>query len=136
MGGLIDRLDEWTPHVRSLLRIMAGLLILQHGLQKWFAFPVANPMFAKIQLMSLIGTAGVLEIIFGVLVAIGFYARFSAFILSGLMAFAYFIGHAPRAFMPIANNGNLAVLYCFVFLYLFFAGPGPWSVDAMRSKRP
>lgn len=134
MDTLTEKLNGLAPTVLSILRIMTALLIMQHGLQKWLAFPVANPMFANITLTSLIGVAGALEIVFGALVVVGAFTRFSAFVLSGLMAFAYFIGHAPRAFMPIVNGGNLAILYCFVFFYIIFAGPGPWSVDGLRRR--
>lgn len=131
----MDKLNNLAPYVRSILRIMTALLILQSGLQKWFAFPVANPAFANIQLFSLLGAAGLLELVFGGLLAVGLFSRFSALILSGAMAFAYFLSHAPRAFMPIVNGGNLAILFCFVFFYLAFAGPGPLSLDALRGRK-
>lgn len=131
----MDKLNNLAPYVRSILRIMTALLILQSGLQKWFAFPVANPAFANIQLFSLLGVAGLLELVFGGLLAVGLFSRFSALILSGAMAFAYFLSHAPRAFMPIVNGGNLAILFCFVFFYLAFAGPGPLSLDALRGRK-
>ncbi len=108
---------------------------MQHGLQKWFGIPVPSPAFANIQLLSLIGIAGCIEIIGGVLVTVGLFTRYAAFIMSGEMAVAYFWVHAPRAFAPIVNNGELAVLYCFVFLYLVFAGGGPWRADAVWRKR-
>ena len=129
-------LEEWRPQVLSVLRIVAGLMIIQPGLQKWFGIPAPNPMFANIQLLSMIGIAGVIEITAGALVTIGLFTRCAAFILSGEMAVAYFWAHAPRGFAPIVNGGTLAVLYCFVFLYLVFAGGGPWSLDALwRGKR-
>jgi putative oxidoreductase len=128
-------LDKWRPQVLSILRIVVGLLFLQHGLQKWFDIPVPSPAFANIQLLSLIGLAGCIEIIGGALVTVGLFTRYAAFITSGEMAVAYFWAHAPRAFAPIVNNGSLAVLYCFVFLYLVFAGGGPWSADAVWRKR-
>ena len=124
-------LDSWRPQVLSMLRIIVGLLFLQHGLVKLFAFPMAFPN--PVPQFSLLWFAAVIEIIGGTLLVLGLFTRWVAFICSGLMAFAYFIGHSPRALYPIQNGGNLAILYCFVFLYLFFAGPGPWSVDAKRS---
>ena len=123
----------WSPRLLSVLRIMAGLLFLQHGTAKHFKFPVV-PMFAKLELASLPGIAGVIEIVGSVLLILGLFTRSTAFILSGLMAVAYFVAHAPRGFYPILNAGELAALYCFVFLYIAAAGPGPWSYDAMRKK--
>ena len=109
-------------------------MVLQHGMAKIIGFP-HNPRYDGLQLFSLIWFAGFLELIFGSLLAVGLFTRIAAFVLSGEMAFAYFISHAPRAFLPIVNAGNLAVLYCFVFFYLAFAGPGPWSLDAMLQRR-
>jgi putative oxidoreductase len=124
-------LDAWQPRILSILRIVAGLLFLQHGLVKLFAFPMAfpNPVAA----FSLPWFAAVIETVGGVLLVTGLFTRWVAFVCAGLMAFAYFIGHAPRSFYPVQNGGYLAILYCFVFFYLFFAGPGPWSIDAKRS---
>lgn len=124
--------DRYFPHMLSALRIMGALLLLQHGLSKLFGFPVAMtspPMF------SLYWTAGVIELVFGVLLLVGLFTRCAAFVLSGEMASAYFIGHAPKSFYPLANNGEVAVLFCFVFLTLAFGGGGPWSLDALRRKR-
>jgi putative oxidoreductase len=123
----------WAPRLLSVLRIMSGLLFLQHGTTKYLKVPTL-PMFAKVEPLSLSGVAGMLELAGGVLLILGLFTRCTAFVLSGLMAFAYFIGHAPRGFFPIANAGELAVLYCFVFLYIAAAGPGPWSLDAARRK--
>jgi putative oxidoreductase len=131
MNALEATLNEWQPRILSVLRIMAGLLFMQHGLSKHFAFPIPFPN--PLPLYSLLWFAGWIEIIGGFLLVIGLFSRWAAFICSGEMAFAYFIGHQPRALFPHANAGNLAILYCFVFFYLFFAGPGPWSVDAARS---
>jgi putative oxidoreductase len=125
---------EWTPTVLSLLRIMTALLLLQHGMSKILKFP-HNPNYDNLQIFSLIWFAGMLELIFGSLVAVGLFTRCAAFVLSGEMAFAYFMGHFPRHFIPILNNGNLAILYCFVFFYIAFAGPGPWSIDAAMKRR-
>ena len=135
MDNLNATLNRWAPTVLSLLRIMAGLMFLSAGLQKWFGFPVANPAFAKIQLLSLYGIAGAIELIGGALVTVGFYTRAAAFIMSGEMAVAYFLNRPARGFMPIVNGGTLEVLYCFVFLYFVFAGAGPLSMDAALEKR-
>jgi len=124
-------LQRFQPQALSVLRIMAGLVILQFGTAKVFGFP-AVPMFAEVKLFSLIGLAGTLELIGGVLLTIGLFTRLVAFILSGEMAVAYFIAHFGKSVIPLLNGGNEAVIYCFVFLYLFFAGGGPWSVDAVR----
>ena len=124
---------SWAPRLLSVMRIMTGLLFLQHGTAKLFKIPVI-PMFANLSLTSLPGIAGILELVGGVLMIVGLFTRSTAFVLSGLMAFAYFIAHAPRGFWPILNAGELAILYCFVFLYFAAAGPGPWSVDAARRK--
>ena len=122
----------WEPRILSILRIMTGLLYLQHGMSKVFGFPpTANPR--PYVLMTLVpGVAGLLELIGGALMTVGLFTRIVAFILSGEMAFAYFMAHAPRSMFPLVNGGELAVLYCFVFLYFVFAGPGPWSLDDMR----
>lgn len=124
-------LNEWEPRVRSVLRIAAGLLLLQHGTAKILGIP---PMenFANLQIASLIGVAGLIELIGGILFIIGLWTRPTAFILSGFTAVAYFMAHASKSFYPILNGGELAALYSFVFLYFVFAGPGPWSVDAAR----
>ena len=124
MTALYARLDQASPYVLSILRIITGLLFLQHGLQKYFAFPSAGP-----HMRPLLYAQGIIEIVGGVLLAGGLYTRIVAFILSGDMAFAYFMAHFPRSFYPAVNGGNLAVLYCFVFFYIFFAGGGPWSLD-------
>lgn len=121
----------WTPRVLSLTRFMTGLFLFEHGTAKLLGFP-AVPMFAKLQVMSLFGASGIIELIGGALLAIGLFTRSAAFILSGLGAAAYFIVHAPQGFYPIANGGELAALYSFVCLYLVFAGGGSWSVDELR----
>ena len=121
----------WAPRVLSILRIVAALIFLLHGTQKLLGFPPhPNPpaMFA------LSWWAAVIEIVGGPLLLIGLWTRPVAFILAGEMAFAYWLGHAPRNLFPVLNGGDAAILYCFVFLYIFFAGPGPWSVDAMMRK--
>ena len=129
-----DSLARWQPQVLSILRIMSALLILQFGTAKILGIPPVQ-MFAGVKLFSLYGVAGMLELIGGALLVLGLFTRPVAFILSGEMAAAYFIGHFPKSFIPLLNGGNEAVIYCFVFFYLAFAGPGPWSVDAMRQQR-
>ena len=121
-----------APHFLSLLRFMTGLLVLQFGTMKILGFPPSD--FAGTSLTSMIGIAGLLELVGGALVAVGLFTRCAAFVLSGEMAFAYFIGHAPRGFYPALNEGTLAVLFCFVFLYLSAAGGGPWSLDRIIRK--
>jgi putative oxidoreductase len=122
----------WAPRILSVLRIMAALLFLEHGTQKLLGFPPSpNPGPA---LFSLLGVQGVIEIVGGVLLALGLFTRPVAFILSGDMAVAYWMAHAPQSFFPVLNRGDAAILYCFVFLYLVFAGPGPWSLDAARER--
>jgi putative oxidoreductase len=123
--------ERYAPHLLSILRIMSALVLLQHPLSKFLGWP-AKTMPA---MFSLPWFAGVIELVFGVLLLVGLYTRASAFVLSGLMAFAYFIGHAHRGFYPILNGGNPAILYCFIFLYLAFRGGGPWSLDALRGRR-
>lgn len=124
----------WSPRLLSVLRIMSALLFMQHGTAKFLGIPKLE-MFAKLQPYSPSWFAGWFELIGGALLLIGLFTRPVAFVLSGVMAFAYFIAHAPRGFYPIANAGELAVLYCFVFLYLAAAGGGAWSVDALRKDR-
>lgn len=124
---------SWAPRLLSIMRIMTGLLLLQHGTAKLFKIPVI-PMFANLSVTSLPGIAGILELVGGALIIVGLFTRPTAFILSGMTAFAYFIAHAPRGFYPILNGGELAALYCFVFLYIAAAGAGPWSIDAARKK--
>ncbi|KZY53554.1 DoxX family protein [Sulfitobacter sp. KE29] len=125
-------LSPYQPQILSLFRIMSGLLVLQHGTTKVLSFP-AGPMNG-VSIASMGGIAGVIELVFGVLLVIGLFSRLSAFILSGLTAVAYFIAHMPQGFFPLLNGGELAALYSFGFLYLAAAGPGPWSVDAMRGQ--
>ncbi|WP_119392939.1 DoxX family protein [Taklimakanibacter lacteus] len=126
-------LSRWSPQLLSVLRIIAALLFFAHGSAKLLGFPQIE-MFAGLQLFSLMGLAGTLEIVGGILLVIGLFSRLAAFILSGQMAVAYFMAHAPQNFHPILNGGESAILFCFVFLYIAAAGPGPWSVDASRGK--
>jgi len=115
------------------MRIVTGFLFVQHGGQKILGFPA--PARSELDIFSLAGVAGSLELFGGFLVVIGLFTRPTSFLLSGLMAFAYFLAHAPRGFWPILNGGELAAMYCFVFLYLSVAGAGEWSVDQLRAGR-
>lgn len=121
---------SWAGWLLSVLRIVAAYCFILHGTQKLFAWPVLEPR-DPVSLLSLMGLAGVLEAFGGALLLAGFLTRPVAFILSGQMAVAYFMAHAPRGvWFPLLNGGEPAVLFCFIFLYLAAAGPGPWSVDA------
>jgi putative oxidoreductase len=130
MASSYAGLEKGRPFILSVLRIIAALLFLQHGLQKYFAFPSAGP-----HMRPLLYVQGAIEIVGGILLCIGAYTRIVAFILAGDMAFAYFLAHSPRSFYPAVNGGDAAVLYCFVFLYIFFAGGGPLSVDRVIRKQ-
>jgi putative oxidoreductase len=121
----------WQPRLLGLLRIATALLFLQHGTAKLLGFPHVA-MFDNLRLLSLLGVAGVLELAGGILLLLGVFTRPVAFILSGEMAFAYFLAHAQKSFFPVLNQGELAALYCFVFLYLAVAGGGAWSL--MRDR--
>jgi putative oxidoreductase len=128
----VPNLSAWSPRILSILRIIAGLLFLEHGLSKFFGFPVPFPLPGP--LPPLLMAAGAIEIVAGLMITVGLFTRPAAFIASGEMAVAYFMQHAPKSFWPLANMGEGAILFCFVFLYLVFAGPGPWSVDAALGK--
>ena len=123
----------WSPRLLSVLRIVTGLFLLQHGLGKIFKFPVV-PAFAKLDLASMPGIAGFFELIGGALLLVGLFTRPVAFLMSGMCAVGYFVVHAPRGFYPILNGGELIALYCFVLLYIAAAGPGPWSLDERRAR--
>lgn len=125
--------DIWAPRALGLLRIVAGFLFIAHGTMKLLGFPAPFPM--EVPLFSLIGLAGVMELLGGALLILGLFTRPVAFLLSGEMAFAYFIGHAGNGFWPVLNEGELAALYCFVFLYLAVAGGGAWSLDRWMQSR-
>lgn len=133
MAKLNSLYSQWTPRLLSVLRIIVGFLFIAHGSQKLFGFPPGQRAGAPLQL-SLAGIAAILEFFGGLLILFGLFTRPVAFILSGQMAVAYFMAHAPRGFWPIANGGELAVFYCFVFLYLAAAGGGPWSLDRQWRK--
>lgn len=126
-------LTGWRPYVLSIMRIVTAFLFMQHGTQKLFGFP--TPARAEFDLFSLSGVAGTLEVFGGALLLIGLFTRPVAFLLSGLMAFAYFLAHAPSNFWPLLNGGELAALYSFVFLYLACAGGGEWSIDRIRTGK-
>jgi putative oxidoreductase len=123
---------SWSGPLLSVLRIMTGLLFIAHGTAKYFGFPQVA-MFDGLQMMSPGGIAGLLELVGGALIILGLFTRYTAFVLSGLMAVAYFMAHAGQSFHPILNGGELAILYCFIFLYIAAAGPGPWSIDARKT---
>lgn len=127
---------EWSPQLLSVLRIILAFLYIQVGAAKWFAFPAAvMPGGGTAAVGSLPWFAGVIEVIGGTLILLGLFTRPVAFILSGEMAIAYFYGHARLGFWPVLNQGALAVIYCFLFLYISAAGPGPWSLDAVLARR-
>jgi putative oxidoreductase len=124
-------LSRWQPQLHAILRIVVGLLFLEHGLSKFFGFPVPFPVHP---LPPLLVAAGVIECLAGVLVTLGLFTRIAAFIAAGEMAAAYWMQHFPKSPWPIANMGEGAILFCFVFLYLAAAGPGAWSVDGARAR--
>ncbi len=124
-------LTAWAPRMLSVLRIVSALIFFAHGTQKVLGFPASDmnpPAF------SMFWIAGALELVGGALLILGLFTRPVAFVMSGMMAVAYWMAHAPQSPFPALNGGDAAILYCFVFLYIFFAGPGPWSVDAARKQ--
>ena len=126
-------LVAWAPRMLSVLRIVAALVFIAHGTQKLLGFPAgANP---GPEFMSLFWIGGLIEVVTGALLILGLFTRLAAFVASGEMAVAYWMFHAPQNPYPVNNGGDAAILYCFVFLYLVFAGPGPWSVDALLDRR-
>ena len=133
MAKLDSFLAGWTPQLQSVLRIITGFLLIAHGAQKLFGF-LAPPGMPAATAGSLMWVAGVLEFFGGVLFLLGLFTRPVAFILSGLMAVAYFMAHAPGGFWPLQNKGELAVLYCFVFLFFAAAGGGAWAVDNLIGR--
>jgi putative oxidoreductase len=128
---MFETLSKWSPQVLSILRFISGFLVLWHGSQKLFGYPPAAGGGGG----ALMTFAGIVEFFGGVLLILGLFTRPTAFILSGFMAVAYFMVHAPQGFLPLVNMGELAVLYCFVFFYLFFAGGGAWSLDRLIWKK-
>lgn len=133
--SLTARWSAWAPHLLSLLRIVAAFLFIQYGSTKLFAFPAAvMPDGGTAPLVSLAGVAGALELFGGALLLLGWFTRPVAFLLSGQMAVAYFIGHAGQGFWPVLNGGAPAVFFCFLWLYVSAAGAGPWSMDALRIR--
>ena len=126
------KLEKWSPQLLSVLRIVVGFMYFWHGSAKLLHYPAG--MFDSIPMFSLLWFAGVLELVGGALVCVGLFTRPAAFLLSGEMAIAYFMFHAPGGFLPIVNHGEAAVFYCFAFLYLAAAGGGPWSLDKMARK--
>ena len=129
---IFSSLTTYAPQMRSTLRIVSALIFMAHGTQKILGIPASD--VAHPPAFSIIWMAGMLELIGGALLVIGLFSRPVAFILSGLMAFAYWIAHAPSNAVPALSGGDAAILYCFVFLYFVFAGPGPWSLDRMMSR--
>ena len=127
---------SWAPRFLSILRIVSGLLFIPLGTMKIFAWPMGMPPDnSTAQLLTQTGIGGLLEVVGGILILLGLFTRPVAFILSGEMAVAYFQFHAPMGFWPMVNQGQPAILFCFIFLYLSAAGAGPWSLDALRGKR-
>jgi putative oxidoreductase len=134
--SLTARGASWAPHLLSILRIIAAFLFVQYGTTKLLAYPAAvMPGGGTASLTSLAGVAGALELVGGALLLVGLFTRPVAFLLSGEMAVAYFMGHAARGFWPVLNGGAPAVFFAFLWLYVSAAGPGPWSIDALR-RRP
>jgi putative oxidoreductase len=130
MPDLNSFYSQWAPRILSVLRIVTAFLFMEHGGQKLFSFPAPFPV--PLPLLSLLGVAGILELFGGLLLLWGLFTRPVAFLLSGEMAVAYFMAHAPHSFWPLLNRGEPAVMYCFIFLYLFVAGGGSWSLDRLR----
>jgi putative oxidoreductase len=135
MTNLSEFQSQWSPRVLSVFRFVTGFLFVQHGAQKLFGFLAAQPG-ATPPLLSMAGVAGVLEFFGGLLILVGLFTRPAAFILSGLMAVAYFLVHAPQGFWTLQNQGELAVLYSFVFLFFSVAGGGEWSLDRLLNRNP
>ena len=133
MNAFNAMLARFQPLVLSIFRIITGLCLFQFGVAKIFKFPVVAP-FDKVEMFSLFWNAATIEFVFGGLLILGLFSRFAAFILCGEMAFAYFIQHFPRGFIPLLNGGQLAIMFCFACLYLCCAGGGPYGIDGMRKS--
>lgn len=130
LNGIIPA--SWSGPLHAALRIMTGLLLLEHGTSKYFKFPLTEYFANGVEVFSLMGLAGALEIIGGILIILGLFTRLTAFVLAGFLAAAYFMTHAPQSFFPMLNQGDAAILFCFIFLYFSAAGAGPYSLDANR----
>ena len=124
-------LSRWQPYLLAILRIVVGLLFVEHATQKFFAFPAPFPVHP---LPPMLIAAGTIELVAGLLITVGLFTRLAALLASGEMAIAYFIGHFPKGFWPAQNMGEGAILFCFVFLYIAAAGPGAWSIDGARHR--
>lgn len=132
---LVSRWRSWAPYFQSILRVIAAFLFIPHGTAKLFAYPMALlPNGGTIPLASQLGVAGILETFGGLCLLLGLFTRPVAFLLAGEMAVAYFTSHAPRGFWPLVNQGEIAVFFAFVWIYFSAAGPGPWSIDALRHR--
>jgi putative oxidoreductase len=132
-SGLASRWRSWAPYLQSILRVVAAFLFMQHGMSKLFAFPVALlPNGGTVAIASQLGVAGILETFGGLCLLLGLFTRPVAFLLAGEMAVAYFTSHAPQGFWPLVNHGEPAVFFAFAWLFFSAAGPGPWSLDALR----
>lgn len=134
MPNLDARLDGLLPYVLSVFRIVLGLLFTLRGTVKLFGWPIAAPVDIAVGSFPL-GWAGVIELVAGLLILVGFVTRFAAFVASGQMAFAYFMAHQPKSIWPVENDGELSIVFCFGFFLLVFAGGGAWALDSMRSRR-
>ncbi|WP_150295259.1 DoxX family protein [Sphingobium estronivorans] len=128
--GLVRR----APYALALLRIVSGLIFVEHGTQKFLGFPSGERAWSGLALHDPVAFAGIFELVAGLLIALGLFTRPAAFVASGVMAVAYWLVHAPQNFFPVNNGGDAAILYCFVFLYLVFAGPGAWSMDGVKIR--
>ena len=133
-SGISARWRSWAPQFLSILRIVAAFVFIEYGTAKLFGWPIKMAPPGGLNLMSQFGVAGMLELVGGGLLLVGLFTRPIAFLLCGEMAVAYFQGHFPHGFWPLANQGTPAVLFCFIWLYISAAGPGPWSLDALRKK--
>lgn len=131
---MIKNLDRYTPQALGALRIVSGLIFTAHGTQKILGFPEPSER-GQPELMSLMGIGGLLELVGGTMIVLGLFTRPVAFVLSGMMAVAYWMFHAPRSVYPLLNGGDAAILYCFVFLLLVATGPGAWSLDGLRNRK-
>ncbi len=130
LNGIIPA--SWSGPLHAALRIVTGLLFLEHGTSKYFKFPLTEYFKDGVEIFSLMGLAGALEIVGGILIILGLFTRVTAFVLAGFMAVAYFMAHATQTFFPLQNQGEAAILFCFIFLFFAAAGAGPYSLDASR----